>query len=526
MSPAVATHQRRRVHTIPHKAALAFADVDAASTPGLAEAAAATLGNATAAIRLAFASYRPDGAWDEGAGYWGYGTRYALTAATSLIAATGDDHGLAEHAAGFNETGSFCLYHMGPAGGRHAVFNWADAEESPCELVNLMQLGALFPATAATNAPTARVMLDGDPDAPGHVPGAQAAKTCCVWYAGNACFACVVGLASYSAAGTVAGLDGLLPLDYHYERRAVGFFRQSWTDPNASWLGFKGGNSTAPHNDLDAGTFVLDMAGQRWAVDLGGDNYALKGYWDYGTKDGQRYSYYRKSTRGHNTLTFGGWDGHPGPSGQRVNGARMTMITEFRGGSTGGGPKHAAVDLSRAYSHQGPSSVVRSFDWNAGMTTLAITDAFGWAATGDDADHGHDATAAAAAAGLGLNLTWAMHTRAAIAITAASADAPSRAVLSQGGVELVAVLHAPAGASFTSTAVHAPSPEKATDGIFKLMVEIASPAVKAAESIRVSFTAGGASVPPPPPPPRQLLVAPEDWNANQRGMEWPPRSSA
>lgn len=82
------------------------------------------------------------------------------------------------------------------------------------------------------------------------------------------------------------------------------------------------------------------MAGQRWAVDLGSGNYELKGYWADGTGDGQRYSYYRKSTRGHNTLTFGGWDGRPGPSGQRVDGSRMTLISQFHGSSTGG-PKSA-----------------------------------------------------------------------------------------------------------------------------------------------------------------------------------------
>ena len=124
-------------------AALAFADADR-----VADAAATTLGNATAALRLAFGSYGPDGAWPEGAGYWGYGTRYALTAATSLIAATGGDRGLIEHGVGFNVTGTFCIYHMGPAGDAHTVFNWADAEESPCEGSNLLQLGALFPSTA------------------------------------------------------------------------------------------------------------------------------------------------------------------------------------------------------------------------------------------------------------------------------------------------------------------------------------------------------------------------------------------
>jgi hypothetical protein len=102
-------------------AALSF--MDANSTPGLPEAASKVLVHSTAALKLAFASYAPQGAWPEGAGYWGYGTRYALTASTSLISATsanggGSDGGLSM-AAGFDDTGKFCIYHMGPAGHKY-----------------------------------------------------------------------------------------------------------------------------------------------------------------------------------------------------------------------------------------------------------------------------------------------------------------------------------------------------------------------------------------------------------------------
>jgi hypothetical protein len=179
--------------------------------------------------------------------------------------------------------------------GRYNVFNWADAHQNPCEYVNLMQLSALFPELASTYAPTARALIDGanysafagvppaspqasaaadariglrtvggsgrarsaDSIAGGgaegshgswlrgaapapYTPGAQAKRSCCIWYEGDTCFSCVVGLIAYSSAGSLAELHKLLPLDYLFERRAVGFFRSSWTDPKASWLGFKG----------------------------------------------------------------------------------------------------------------------------------------------------------------------------------------------------------------------------------------------------------------------------------------------
>ena len=107
-------------------ASLAFGDAD--KTPGLPAAAAEALSRTGSALKLAFASYAPQGAWPEGAGYWGYGTRYALTASVSLATAAGSDNGLSA-APGFEDTGAFCIYHLGPA--TRAVFNWADAGESP-----------------------------------------------------------------------------------------------------------------------------------------------------------------------------------------------------------------------------------------------------------------------------------------------------------------------------------------------------------------------------------------------------------
>jgi hypothetical protein len=74
-------------------------------------------------------------------------------------------------------------------------------------------------------------------------------------------------------------------------KTALGYFRSDWrqskcadlnrkarpgleceprsSDDQPTWLAFKGGNGQANHNDLDAGTFVFEMAGHRWGVDLG-----------------------------------------------------------------------------------------------------------------------------------------------------------------------------------------------------------------------------------------------------------------
>jgi hypothetical protein len=92
-----------------------------------------------------------------------------------------------------------------------------------------------------------------------------------------------------------------LPLDRLYRGVNVAFFRSAWEDPQAIFVGFKGGDNQANHSHLDLGTFVLDALRQRWALDLGGDDYNMPGYFGK-----ERFTYYRLKTEGHNTLCIDG----------------------------------------------------------------------------------------------------------------------------------------------------------------------------------------------------------------------------
>src|SRR6202012_4308050 len=92
-----------------------------------------------------------------------------------------------------------------------------------------------------------------------------------------------------------------LPLAQRFSRVAQAYIRSAWHDPRAWYVGFKGGDARAGHAHLDLGTFVLDALGQRWAIDLGPDDYNLPAYFGK-----QRFTYYRLSTAAHNTITFDG----------------------------------------------------------------------------------------------------------------------------------------------------------------------------------------------------------------------------
>jgi hypothetical protein len=59
------------------------------------------------------------------------------------------------------------------------------------------------------------------------------------------------------------------------------------------------------HNDLDAGDFVLDALGTRWAGELGSGDYRSEGYFSSDAQESERWLYYRKRTEGQNTIVVG-----------------------------------------------------------------------------------------------------------------------------------------------------------------------------------------------------------------------------
>ena len=131
------------------------------------------------------------------------------------------------------------------------------------------------------------------------------------------------------------GSAALPPQNWHFRGPAdIALFRGSWSDPSALFVGFKAGENSGRHAHLDLGSFILDADGQRWALDLGVDNYELPGYFDYA---GPRWNYFRVNNRSHNTVT-------PGEGSQRRE--AVAPIVAF-----GDAPDRAfaVADLTAAY---------------------------------------------------------------------------------------------------------------------------------------------------------------------------------
>ncbi|WP_439551233.1 heparinase II/III domain-containing protein [Falsiroseomonas sp.] len=353
--------------------------------------AAEILTLALPAARPALASYAPDGAWDEGVAYWDYATQYAVFLLAALDTALGADQGLSA-LPGLAEAGQFRLHLESPTG---RVFNFADGGEAVRNTPALMWLARRYQAPA--NA----------------------------WLIGRAPAVTGTGLLWYQPGGQSPAALGL-PLDARFRHVEVASLRGAWGDRAASWIAFKGGDNAANHGNLDLGTFVMEAGGERFAIDLGADDYALPGYFSAA----RRFTYYRNATAGQNTLLVDGAD-------QPV--AARAAITSFR--STPGFAA-AVVDLSAGYPALGTA--------RRGIALL---------------DRRVMVVADEVTGSAGRRLRWQMHTRATVEL------AGGAAVLRQGAAVLHARILEPAGATFTLDSAARPPPENPNTGVQRLAVE-------------------------------------------------------
>jgi hypothetical protein len=234
----------------------------------LPELAGDVLHHALSNLPRAVATFAPDGACVEGPGYWAYATRYYTYLLATLDSAFGRDFGLSELPA-VDRLGDFPVLLRSPT---NRTFNFADCGERTPVDACLLWLAHRFERPAWAKYQIERT-------------GGDALDL--LWYR-----------------PALAGAPPVdLPLDAHFRHIDAIVMRSAWDDPRAWYLACKAGDNRFPHGNLDIGSFVLEALGQRWAEDLGHDNYNLPGYWS-GGRGGRRWTYYRLRVQGHNTLVI------------------------------------------------------------------------------------------------------------------------------------------------------------------------------------------------------------------------------
>jgi hypothetical protein len=300
--------------------ALAIADEE----PALA---AEVLENVLQKLPLAMKHFAPDGAWNEGPGYWSYATRYNVAIIASLQSALGTDFGLSD-TKGFSTTGLFPIYNSSPI---KKSFNYADGGDGPIAAPQLFWFAGRFNQPAI-----AQYVYDFKPANPFAL----------LWY----------------DAGLLTTKEEL-PADVYYRESEVVTLRSKWNDSLASFIAFKAGDNKANHSHLDVGSFILDALGERWIFDLGADNYNIPGYFNTGAR-GQRWTYYRTRAEGHNTLVI-----HPGKQPDQ-NPLAETKVINFK---TNPESAFAIMDLTPAYATES-NSVKRGIALDKKLQSVIIED--------------------------------------------------------------------------------------------------------------------------------------------------------
>jgi hypothetical protein len=376
--------------------ALAVAETDPAY-------ATAFVPKAVSSLPIALESYNPEGVWSEGPAYWHYATRYTAYGLAALQSALGSDFGLGD-VPGLRETAWFPLLTTGPTG---LYLNFADSGQNSMRkpMPTLFWLARTYdlPAVAALE----HALLESQPANAIHL----------AWYIPRP-----------------KGERAAPPLDRAFKGNTpVAITRSAWNDLNALFAGVKGGYNQVNHGQLDLGNFEFDALGNRWARDLGSDDYNLPGYFDR-KPGGKRWLYYRNISQSHNV---------PLINGQGQDPAAKAEIT--RTGATDDGA-FAIVDLSDAYEEHA-SAVTRGVASIAKRKALLVQDEFTLRTPAP--------------------ITWGMTTDADITI-----NAEQSATLVQNGKRLHVTILSPESGSFSTESAEQAEPQHPNKGVERLLANV------------------------------------------------------
>lgn len=344
--------------------ALAIADVEKYS-----DLCAYILETSFESIERMLPSFAPDGAWFEGPSYWHSTTLPLCSYVNALETALGTDYGIMS-SEGLSNTAYYPIMNTGSK----ITFNLHDASESAVDAPQYWYLAKLY----------------NDKNLAGYRYWQITEKSCSPTYR---------DLLWYDASLIENDFDINIKKDGYFRDTEAAVFRNTYKGDSINFFGIHGGSNSIEHGQLDAGSFVYEALGERWAIDLGGEAYNMHNYWIMDDIEKSRWGYYRSRAEGHNTIVI-----NPGLYADQTI-ESMSEITKF---SPSDAVCKAEVDVSEAYKNYA-SSVVRNAEFDKVSGNLSIHDKISLSGTYDT--------------------YWFMHTKANVEI---SGDKRS-AVLTQNG---------------------------------------------------------------------------------------------
>lgn len=291
------------------------------------ELAAKTIQRSLNSIPLALDSYGPDGVYPEGATYWRYGTSFSAVTVAMLESAFGSDFGIFNYP-GFKESAVFrklcnapsgLLYNYGDCGARTAL----NGDVTLAWFASKTGNKSFFEKDKFMQAPEKMTDLS------------NLAGIALVWMA-------LYEEKDEMEMPTEWKGDGLNP---------VVFFTGGENDPNQYYFGGKGGKGKVGHGNLDAGSFVFELYGERWSVDLGKmHHYGVierTGFklWE-SCQECDRWKLINKNNFGHSTISV---------DNQLHVADGKTTITDFKSGEK----PEATLDMTATFKGQLKSATRR-----------------------------------------------------------------------------------------------------------------------------------------------------------------------
>ncbi len=289
------------------------------------ETASVIIKNAIRSLEYILPAFAPDGGWQEGTGYWEYAFSYLAKMAECLKSVLGTDFDIPLFT-GIENSVMYRIAMQGNAGSN----NYHDSGETNELCPELLWAGNYFDRTDFSAYYLNKVKNTVQNDD--------------LWR-------CL-----YYDRETSPNTQHSFPQDMLFRNLEAVSMRGSYTDQNSTYMSFHAGNNNVNHRQYDAGTFVLDMLGERWASDLGTEPLSYLGT--------AANLLYRVRPEGHNTLVI-----NPSEAiGQET--VTNCPVTEFVSEDNGA---FAVADLTEAYSTQA-DSVVRGFMLTDDRRTAVIRD--------------------------------------------------------------------------------------------------------------------------------------------------------
>lgn len=209
------------------------------------ELSARAVARARKNVPAIFPNYEPSGSYVEGPMYWDYGTTYQLLLIESLRTATGSSGTLAANPA-FLQSAAVVHHLTAPSGN---VFNFGDCSlrRSFMPAMYWFARETRSPALVAGEASRLRDLQNKKRSLPDRFFALSL-----LWMPDGPLPEPVALPASWSTLG----------------ENPLAVFRAG-RGPGSLYAAIKGGRARSSHAHMDAGSFILELGGVRWAIDLG-----------------------------------------------------------------------------------------------------------------------------------------------------------------------------------------------------------------------------------------------------------------